>query len=115
MSYRMPAEWEPHERTLMAWPVHPSWGKHLELARETYAELANTIVGATPESIGAQAWRGQATARDHRPESLTRRAIRTAGRSSRASTLTLPVSKSAPADRHRAIGVPGRWSREPHD
>lgn len=48
MSYRMPAEWEPHERTLMAWPVHPSWGRHLELARKTYAGLANTIVEFEP-------------------------------------------------------------------
>ena len=26
MSFRMPAEWQPHERTPMAWPVHPAWG-----------------------------------------------------------------------------------------
>lgn len=43
MSFRMPAEWEPHERTLMAWPTHPSWGNHLEEARATYAGLANAI------------------------------------------------------------------------
>ena len=48
MSYRMPGEWEPHERTLMAWPIHPSWGRHLELARQTYAGLANTIVEFEP-------------------------------------------------------------------
>lgn len=48
MSYRMPAEWEPHERTLMAWPVHPSWGLHLGSARTAYADLANTIADFEP-------------------------------------------------------------------
>ncbi len=48
MSYRMPAEWEPHERTLMAWPVHPSWGLHLGAARTAYADLANTIADFEP-------------------------------------------------------------------
>lgn len=48
MSFRMPAEWEPHERTLMAWPIHESWGRHLGLARETYAGLANAIADFEP-------------------------------------------------------------------
>lgn len=48
MSFRMPAEWEPHERTLMAWPVHPSWGNHIGRARQAYAGLANTIVQFEP-------------------------------------------------------------------
>ncbi len=48
MSFRMPAEWEPHERTLMAWPVHQSWGDHIERARQAYADLANTIVQFEP-------------------------------------------------------------------
>ncbi len=48
MSYRMPAEWEPHERTLMAWPVHESWGRHMGVARETYSGLANAIVEFEP-------------------------------------------------------------------
>ncbi len=48
MSVRMPAEWEPHERTLMAWPVHESWGRHLEAARAAYADLANAIVEFEP-------------------------------------------------------------------
>lgn len=39
----MPAEWERHERTLMAWPVHPSWGRYLDRARGAYSNLANTI------------------------------------------------------------------------
>ncbi len=48
MSYRMPSEWEPHERTLMAWPIHESWNPHMERARQTYADLANTIVQFEP-------------------------------------------------------------------
>ncbi|MDH5373328.1 MAG: agmatine deiminase family protein [Acidimicrobiia bacterium] len=44
----MPAEWEHHERTLMAWPVHPSWGRHLDRAREAFSDLANTIAQFEP-------------------------------------------------------------------
>lgn len=44
----MPAEWEPHERTLMAWPVHPSWGRHVDRARRAYADLANVIIDFEP-------------------------------------------------------------------
>ena len=59
----MPAEWEPHERSVMAWPTdEDGWGKHLELARTTYAGLANAIAAFEPltmmvnpgESDGAQ-------------------------------------------------------------
>ena len=48
MAFRMPGEFEPHERTLMAWPVHPSWGEHLEAARSAYAELAAAIAAFEP-------------------------------------------------------------------
>ncbi len=44
----MPAEWEPHERTLMAWPVHHSWGDHLDRARRAYADVANAIIDFEP-------------------------------------------------------------------
>jgi len=45
----MPAEWEPHERSLMAWPTDiRSWGRHLEAAREVYAGLAGAILGFEP-------------------------------------------------------------------
>ncbi|NQV06255.1 agmatine deiminase family protein [bacterium] len=45
----MPAEWEPHERTLMAWPTDlRSWGRHLDLARQTYAGLAAAILDFEP-------------------------------------------------------------------
>ena len=45
----MPAEWAPHERTLMAWPTRPDlWGDQLEAAREEYAATANAIVAFEP-------------------------------------------------------------------
>jgi len=45
----MPAEWEPHERTLMAWPTDlRSWGIHLEEARRVYAGLAEAILAFEP-------------------------------------------------------------------
>jgi agmatine deiminase len=45
----MPAEWAPHERTLMAWPTRPDlWGDQLEAAREEYAATANAIAAFEP-------------------------------------------------------------------
>jgi agmatine deiminase len=41
---RTPAEWEPHERTLMGWPCRTErWGETLEQARADYAAVANAI------------------------------------------------------------------------
>ena len=48
MTFRMPAEWEPHERCLMAWTGAEKWGKHLEAARRSYAEVANAIAAFEP-------------------------------------------------------------------
>ena len=48
MTFRMPAEWEPHERCLMAWTGPEKWGKHLEGARRSYAEVANAIAAFEP-------------------------------------------------------------------
>jgi agmatine deiminase len=47
----MPAEWEPHERTLMAWPTHPSWEPYLARAREAFARLANAIADFEPVTM----------------------------------------------------------------
>jgi agmatine deiminase len=47
----MPGEFEPHERTLMAWPVHPSWGEHLEAARSAYSELAAAVAAFEPVTM----------------------------------------------------------------
>jgi agmatine deiminase len=41
----MPAEWAPHERTLMAWPCRRElWGDQLVRAKEDYAATANAIL-----------------------------------------------------------------------
>jgi agmatine deiminase len=41
---RTPAEWEPHERTIMGWPCRLElWGETLEQARRDYAAVANAI------------------------------------------------------------------------
>jgi agmatine deiminase len=40
----MPAEWEPHERTIMGWPCRDElWGETLPQARSDYAAVANAI------------------------------------------------------------------------
>jgi agmatine deiminase len=45
----MPAEWAPHERTLMAWPTRLElWGDELEHARAEYAATANAIAAFEP-------------------------------------------------------------------
>ena len=48
---RMPAEWAPHERTLMAWPTRaraPMWEERLERARADHAEVANAVAAFEP-------------------------------------------------------------------
>jgi agmatine deiminase len=46
---RMPAEFERHERTLMAWPTRrPLWGKTPEEAKADHAEVANAIAAFEP-------------------------------------------------------------------
>jgi len=45
----MPAEWAPHERTLMAWPCRRElWGDRLAVAKEEYAGVANAIAAFEP-------------------------------------------------------------------
>jgi agmatine deiminase len=45
----MPAEWAPHERTLMAWPTRLDlWGDQLEAARRDHAAVANAIAAFEP-------------------------------------------------------------------
>ncbi|MDQ6780147.1 MAG: agmatine deiminase family protein, partial [Candidatus Eremiobacteraeota bacterium] len=42
--YRMPAEWERHACTLMAWPTDVSiWAGALEQARDEYAATARAV------------------------------------------------------------------------
>jgi len=45
----MPAEWAPHERTLMAWPTRREvWGDELAQAKADYAAAANAIAAFEP-------------------------------------------------------------------
>jgi agmatine deiminase len=49
MTWRMPAEWAPHERTLMCWPARPEpWNERRAQAESDYAEIANTIAAFEP-------------------------------------------------------------------
>jgi agmatine deiminase len=45
----MPAEWAPHERTLMCWPARTDmWGELLEAAEASHAQVANAIAAFEP-------------------------------------------------------------------
>lgn len=49
---QMPAEWAPHERTLMAWPCRTSlWGRQLDRAKAEYAGVANAIAAFEPVTM----------------------------------------------------------------
>lgn len=49
---RMPAEWEPHDGCLMAWPVRTSlWGRHLDAAEREYAATARAIAEFEPVTM----------------------------------------------------------------
>jgi agmatine deiminase len=48
----MPAEWAPHERTIMGWPCRDEiWGAHLGQAKADYAATANAVAAFEPLSI----------------------------------------------------------------
>ena len=62
---RTPAEWEPHERTLMGWPCRTElWGETLGQARADYAAVANAIAAFEPVTMianpGAEADKARA-------------------------------------------------------
>ena len=47
MAYRMPAEWEPHAATWIAWPHHePDWPGKLETIPWVYAEIVRALAPA---------------------------------------------------------------------
>jgi agmatine deiminase len=49
MTLRMPAEWTPHERCVMAWPARPSmWGSQFAAAKAEYAHVALAIARTEP-------------------------------------------------------------------
>ncbi|MEI2700780.1 MAG: agmatine deiminase family protein [Baekduia sp.] len=48
----MPAEWAPHERTLMAWPCRTSlWANRFDAAKAEYAGVANAIAAFEPVTM----------------------------------------------------------------
>jgi agmatine deiminase len=49
---RLPAEWEPHERTIMGWPCRLAlWGDLIDQARADYAAVANAIARFEPVTM----------------------------------------------------------------
>ena len=49
---RTPAEWEPHERTLMGWPCRAElWGETIDRARADYATVANAVAAFEPVTM----------------------------------------------------------------
>jgi agmatine deiminase len=50
----MPAEWAPHERTLMCWPARADmWGEHYAPAKADHAAVANAIAAFEPVLMAA--------------------------------------------------------------
>jgi agmatine deiminase len=61
---RLPAEWEPHERTLMGWPCRLElWGETFEQACADYATVANAIAAFEPVTMIANPGEDAAAAR----------------------------------------------------
>ncbi len=61
---RTPAEWEPHERTLMGWPCRTElWGDEIGQARADYAAVANAIAAFEPVTMIANPGPDSAAAR----------------------------------------------------
>lgn len=60
----MPAEWAPHERTLMAWPCRTElWGELLEQARRDHAAVASAVAAFEPVTMVANPGEQAAQAR----------------------------------------------------
>jgi agmatine deiminase len=54
MRLRMPAEWAPHERTIMCWPARDSmWGDRFSQVQADHAEIANAIAAFEPVLMAA--------------------------------------------------------------
>jgi agmatine deiminase len=61
---RTPAEWEPHERTVMGWPCRLElWGETIDQARADYAAVANAIAAFEPVTMIANPGEDPARAR----------------------------------------------------
>jgi agmatine deiminase len=67
-SSRMPAEWTPHERCLMAWPTRPElWHGQYEAATAEYAAVAQAIARFEPVLMVAAPGSGDDTRRQCGP------------------------------------------------
>ncbi|MET3984367.1 agmatine deiminase family protein [Streptomyces sp. PvR034] len=52
--FRMPAEWSPHERCLMAWPTRQDlWGAVFDTVKYEYAQVATAIAAFEPVTMVA--------------------------------------------------------------
>jgi agmatine deiminase len=52
--YRMPAEWDRHERTLLAWPTRAAlWAGAFEAAKRDYAAVARAVAEVEPVTVVA--------------------------------------------------------------
>jgi agmatine deiminase len=61
---RTPAEWEPHERTIMGWPCRTDlWAETLAQACAEYAAVANAVAAFEPVTMIANAGEAAAQAR----------------------------------------------------
>jgi agmatine deiminase len=61
--FSMPAEWAPHERCLMAWPLRRElWGDQLVAAKRSYAEFARSIAHFEPVLMVADPGQGREAA-----------------------------------------------------
>jgi agmatine deiminase len=50
--YRMPAEWQPHERCWMAWPCNPAiWPNGMDSARRNFAAVVRAILEFEPVTL----------------------------------------------------------------
>jgi agmatine deiminase len=50
--FAMPAEWAPHERTLVCWPARQElWGARIEAARRDYAAVIDAIAAFEPVTV----------------------------------------------------------------
>ena len=62
--FRMPAEWEPHERCIMGWPtrlrIDSVWGSQYLLAMASYAAVAHAIAEFEPVLMLARPGEGDA-------------------------------------------------------
>lgn len=54
LGFRMPAEWEPHERTWMGWPQRPdNWRDRASHAQKAFVDVATAISQFEPVTICA--------------------------------------------------------------